>query len=211
LVTNRVTDMKRFILGFTTALLVAGSALADPAEIIKQKALAIRDMNNQQQGITPATAPTPAYTAPAPAPAAPSGPSATQQALMDRLQVDLNAIKSGAPATADQAVALQNDMNTLAKGANKPTKPELAKLSTDLAAALSEKTLSAVEMAQLTKNINIVLNCSVISAAYAQTFVSAAQAALRNSGVSDAKVDAVGGDLRAVVNEIQKSKAKLYQ
>ena len=205
-------DMKRSIFTCAAWLLVAGSALADPAEIIKQKALGIRDMNNQREGITPApAAPAPAYAAPAPAPAAPSGPSATQQALIDRFQVDLTAIKSGTSATADQTVALQNDMGTLAKGANKPTKPELAKLSTDLAAALSEKTISAVEMAQLTKNINIVMNCSVISAAYAQTFASAAQAALRNSGVSDAKVDAVGADLRAVVNEIQKSKAKLYQ
>ena len=204
--------MKRFIVVSTAMLLVAGSVLADPAEIIKQKALGIRDMNNQREGITPAPAnPGASYQAAAPAPVAPSGPSASQQALMDRLQTDLTAIKAGPAATADQTVALQNDMTTLAKGANKPTKPELVKLSTDLAAALAEKNISAVEMAQLTKNVNIVLNCSVISSSYAQTFVGGAQAALRNSGVSDAKVDAVGLDLRAIVNEIQKSKPKLYQ
>jgi hypothetical protein len=206
--------MKPFIIASIALLLLAGTVLADPAEIIKQKALAIRDMNNQREGITPPPAnpgAAPDASAPAATPAPPAGPSASQQTLINRLQIDLTAIKTGLPAKPEQAVALQNDMGTLAKGAVKPTKTELTKLSADLSAALTEKPVSDIEMAILAKNINIVLNCSILTPARAQTYVSDAQAALKNSGVSDQKVDAVGKDLHAIVVEILQSKPKLFQ
>jgi hypothetical protein len=204
---------KPFIMASIALLLMAGSVLADPAEIIKQKALAIRDMNNQREGITPPANPgaAPDASAPAAAPAPPAGPSASQQTLINRLQIDLTAIKTGLPAKPEQAVALQNDMGTLAKGAVKPSKSALTKLGADLSAALTEKPVSNIEMAILAKNINIVLNCSILTPARAQTYVSDAQAALKNSGVSDQKVDAVGKDLHAIVVEILQSKPKLFQ
>jgi len=193
---------KPFIMASIALLLMAGSVLADPAEIIKQKALAIRDMNNQREGITPPANPgaAPDASAPAAAPAPPAGPSASQQTLINRLQIDLTAIKTGLPAKPE-----------LAKGAVKPSKSALTKLGADLSAALTEKPVSNIEMAILAKNINIVLNCSILTPARAQTYVSDAQAALKNSGVSDQKVDAVGKDLHAIVVEILQSKPKLFQ
>ena len=201
--------MKRHIFTSITLVLMAGTVLADPAEIIKQKALGIRDMNNQRQGITPATPNSGGSSAPA-APAAPTGPSSEQQALIARLERDFITIKPGTVATPELETGLQNDMASLSKGP-KPTKPQLTKLATDVSAALAEKTIPPLDMGTLAKNINIVLNCSILKPAQTQTYISAAQAVLRNNGVSDTNVQAVGNDLKTIVNEIQKSKPKLYQ
>jgi hypothetical protein len=106
---------------------------------------------------------------------------------------------------------LQTDIESLAKGANKPSKTTTAKLAADLVDALADKDITAKDFAQLAKAVNVVMNCAPISPPRAQTFVTAAQTVLKSSGASDASVKAVGADLSLVIIEIQKARPKLYQ
>jgi hypothetical protein len=200
--------MKRFILIALASGLIAGNAAAS-AILVKEKAKQLRDQNNQQQGIPPQ----PGYPA-APSAAPPSGAqgiSPAQQQLIDKLQADLSAIKPGASVAAEQKERLQNDCSALAKGVSRPTKPVLAKLAADLSAALSGKSVSAKEQAQLARAVNVVVNSANLSAAQVQTYVNAAQSALKASGIAEQDAENVVADLKAIVAELQKNKPKLYQ
>jgi hypothetical protein len=204
--------MNRFFVIPTFLILSACVAFADPAEIIKQKALGIRDANNQRQaaiagGSAAAPAPAPAPTA-APAP---SGPSADQQTLINRLQHDLMGVKLGGPVPPELVTGIQTDINALIRSANKPTTNQINKLAVDISSALTNRTLQPVDMANLARDINVSVNCAVLTQARATTFATGAQTTLRNGGIGDAPSQAVNADLQAIVNEIQKNKPKLYQ
>ena|SRR5579883_521893 len=201
--------MKR-IITLLAVMALARIASADPADLVKQKAKAIRDQNNQQQGVVSPGAPSGTSSAPAPGNSS-QGMSAAQQALLDRLQTDLNVIKTGGVATADEKLRVETDIGLLAKGANKPSKASLSKLSTDLTTALAEKPLSASDLTRLAKNINVVVNCGFLTPERAQSFVNESQIILKNSGVSAATVQLISNDLNAIVVEIRKSKPKLFQ
>jgi hypothetical protein len=203
--------MKQFLPAAMAFLLAVNGAHAS-AELVKQKAQHIRDVNNQQQGVVtqPPNAPA-SGTAGAASPSAPQGMSAAQQALVDRLETDLVAVKPGTNVTDQQRTGLEMDMAALAKGANQPTKAELAKLSTDLSAALAGKTVAERDMGQLAKAINIVVNCTALTPARAQAYVTAAQTILKSSAVSDENIQTVSTDMKAIIYEIQKSKPKLFQ
>jgi hypothetical protein len=200
--------MKRFILIALASGLIAGNAAAS-AILVKEKAKQLRDQNNQQQGIPPQ----PGYPA-APSATPPSGAqgiSTAQQQLIDKLQADLGAIKPGATVAAEQKEQLQNDCSALAKGVSRPSKPVLAKLAADLSAALSGKSVSAKEQAQLARAVNVVVNSANLSAAQVQTYVNAAQSALKASGIAEQDAENVVADLKAIAAELQKNKPKLYQ
>lgn len=201
--------MKRFAITFLATMFFISNAMAS-AELVKQKAMQQRDLNNQQQGVKPAT---PGAATPSSTPATPSTPQGinpAQQALLDRLQTDFAAIKTGAVATADDKQHLLTDLSVLAKGV-KPTKDELTKLAADLASALAEKMPATKDLAQLAKDVNIVCNCGILSSAQTQTFIAESQSILKKAGVSDTAVQTVGADLKAIVKEIQKNKPSLYQ
>ena len=205
--------MKRFLSSVLITLLMAKTAWAS-ADLVKERAKRQRDINNEQQGVVPPAPNAPAQPGGYAAPATPSGPqgiSSAQQKLVDRLETDFTAIKPATTATPEQKQSLQNDLATLAKGANKPSSPALAKLAANLSAALAEKTIAAPQLTQLAKNLNIIMNCTIMNSARAQTFVAEAQTVLKTAGVSAPNVQAVGSDLKAIVAELQKSKPKLYQ
>lgn len=204
--------MKRTITTTVAALLMASVVWAgDPAQIAKERAKQQRDINNQQQGIAPApTAPPPS--APTPTSSTPQGGlSASQQALIDRLQTDFNSIKSGSATNAGQKLHLQDDIASLDKSAYKPSKSSLAKLSEHLTAALAEKPVSYRDMGQIARDINIILNSSNLSMTQSEHFVSDAQLRLKNSGISPATVQLIVNDLGLIIVEIQRSKPKLFQ
>jgi hypothetical protein len=201
--------MKRTITIFLATMSIAGSVFAS-AEIVKERAKQQRDLNNQQQGIAPAPS-TPAPSAPAPGAPAQQGISPVQQSLIDRLQNDIAIIKPGASVTPGEKSHLQDDIASLNKGANKPSKTALAKLVDHLAAALAEKPLSSRDMAQLSRDINIVANSAFLTSAQTQRFVNEAQLILKNSGVSASTVQLIGNDLGNIVIELQKNKPKLFQ
>jgi hypothetical protein len=201
--------MKHFLV-FAAAWLMAVNGAFGSAELVKQKAQHIRDVNNQQQGVVTQPPNAPSASSPG-TPSASPGMSSAQQALVDRLETDLSAIKAGSTVTDHERTGLQLDMASLAKGATQPTKAELAKLSTDLSSALAEKAVAERDMGQLSKAINIVVNSAPLTPPRAQSYVTAAQTILKNSGVSETNSDMIGTDLKAILTEIQKGKSKLFQ
>ncbi|HWF17772.1 MAG TPA: hypothetical protein VG754_00810 [Verrucomicrobiae bacterium] len=202
--------MKRTITTILATMLIANIAMAS-AELVKEKAKQQRDINNQQQGIAPApSSPAPGVSAPSPSGPQP-GISPAQQALVERLQNDLAIFKTGATVTPEQKSRIQDDLSLLMKGSYKPSKATLAKLAEHLSAALAEKPLSPTYMTRLSRDINIVVNSAFLTPAQSQRFVADAQLALKNGGVSAGTVQLIGNDLGSIINEIQKSKPKLYQ
>lgn len=207
--------MKRFIAAALVLALFASRTSAQDAggaqaQMVKERAKRARDVNNASQGIPNGTPPA----ATPPAPAAPAGPRTmdpAQQQLVDKLQTDLVSIKAGSPVTPDQQQVLTSDFFALAKGATKPSKDSLARLANHFSAALAGKNVAAHDQAQMAKAINIVMNSDRVSAAQAQTFVTAVQKSLKASGVADQDTQPVVDDLKAIVTEIQKNKPKLYQ
>jgi hypothetical protein len=200
--------MKRLIPIALAAGLIAGNAAAS-AILVKEKAKQLRDQNNQRQGV-----PTqPGYPAAPPAapPSGAQGIAPAQQQLIDKLQADLGAIKPGATVAAEQKEQLQNDCSALAKGVSRPSKPVLTKLAADLSAALSSKGVPAKEQAQLARAVNVVVNSANLSAAQVQTYVNAAQSALKAGGIAEQDAENVVADLKAIAAELQKNKPKLYQ
>ncbi len=206
--------MKRFMASLLALMLLAGNALAQGAqgELIKQKAIQQRNINNEQQGITPPAAPAPGA-APSSAPSGPQGISSAQQQLIDKLQSDLAAIKPGSQVTPDQKLQLESDFTALAKGVSKPSKSRLTKLADDLSAALAGNNISVKDHAQLAKDLNIIMNSGNpnLTPAQTQTFVTAAQTVLKTGGVAGPETLAVTVDLKAIVNDLQQNKPKLYQ
>jgi hypothetical protein len=205
--------MKQFILSALALMLVTGSALGQ-ADLVKKKAEQIRDNNNQQQGIAPPPAPAPASPGiqmPTTLPSITAGLTLAPQALLDHFVTDAVAIKAGAAATAEQKLALANDLTALCKGGTKPAQAVLTKLAGDFSTVLTEKALANKDVALLAKNLNIILNCAPLAAARVQPLITQAQTVLKTAGIVPGTVDAIGGDLKTIVTQIQQNKPKLYQ
>lgn len=204
--------MKRIIFTLLAAMLMANIAMAS-AVLVKERAKSVRDQNNQQQGVATPPPNNPSSGAPSGggASSGAQGISSAQQSLIDRLNNDLTVIKVSTPATAVQKQHVQDDLASLSKGANKPSKTALAKLSQDLTTALVEKQLSSKDLGQLAKNINIVVNCGFLTADRAQTFVNESRIILKNAGVSDPTVQLIVKDLNIIIVEIQRKKPDIFQ
>jgi len=201
-------------LAFLFLLLVfAGTspAFAQADVIIKNKAKAIRDANNAQQGVV---SPQPAAPAPGAPPSsatnAPRGIDPAQQANIDKLEADIAAIKAGVRVPLDQRKQMQDDALLLAKGAVKPSGQSLTNLVKDLAIALAEKgvTQSDTGPAQLSRDLNVVMNSMNLTPGQIQPVIIAARNLLLTAHVPEDDYKAVVTDLNAIVTELQKNKPK---
>lgn len=202
--------MKRTTLSFAVMLAVfsAVSVLAQSDMIILQRAKNLRDANNAQQGVPPPSAPT----APSPPPSD-STPSPVQQEIkhnLDKVALDLAAIKSGAEVSTDEKQSLQNDLLALSRGSVKPSKEALSKLAEDLSGALSGSAASGGHD-KLAAALGTILNSSMTTSVQAQKSVQTAQDFLKSNGVPDAAVEAVANDCKSILAEVQKKTPKLYQ
>lgn len=204
--------MKLLVSSSLALILLTAQAMAQgaAAEMIKQKALQQRDINNQQQGVISSTASAPQ---PGSAPAAQQGVSSAQQQLIAKVQSDLAAIRPGAEVSTSTKSQLQVDLAALSRGATKPSHTHVAKLTDDLAAALSANGSNVPDNAQLAKDLNIVMNSGSPSLSNAQTqsYVAGAQTVLKAGGVGPTQTDTVTADLKIIVAELQQNKPKLYQ
>ncbi len=201
--------MKSFLVFLLAAIVargVLGQDVGAQAEMVKKRALRIRDQNNINQGITPAASTAPAQ-AQAVSTAAPHGITPAQQQLIDKLQTDISGIAGGATATAAQKQTVQDDLSSLARG-SKPSRDALNKLASDLAAALGSRNVSLRNAPQLAKALNVVMNSGKLSPAQTQSFVTVAQSTLKAGGVGDASAEIVINDLKAVATELQKGGGK---
>lgn len=206
-------------------LVLAVAAISTPscwpqAQIVKQRADQIRQRNNDTQATLDAmsgqpAAPPPQSSAPtavsAPPAAAGGGMDPAQVKLIEHLTSDLGALKPGTAATAEQKNALVNDLTAISKVPVKPSKAAMTKTVDDLAAALDEKSLSPAQLTKLARSLNVVLNCSRLDAAHAQTWIAEAQTVFKAVGVSAPTVQSLGTNLGSMVADIQHTKSKLYQ
>jgi hypothetical protein len=208
--------MNRFVASSLCLLLfltLATSVFAQGVDvIIKNKARAIRDANNAQQGVVPAqpAAPAPGSGPGASATNAPRGIDPAQQANIDKLASDISDIKPGVRVPLDQRRQISADALILAKGAAKPSGQSLTNFVRDLSGALAHSgvTLKDTGPAQLARDINIIVNSMNLSAGQVQPVIIAARNTLLTSGVSEDDYQPVVTDLNAIVTELQKAKAK---
>jgi flagellar motor protein MotB len=183
------------------ALLIAASAFADANyNIVKQRARAVSDQNNAEQGrIQKATA----ATEPTPAPMDPAL-QATLQNISD-LQGNFTAFTKadGAPDT-NQKNTLLNNLSQAAQG-TKAASADVKKLADDLVTALAGKNkLTVPQLKKLAVSVHALFNSSHLNAAQQKTMLDDVQKILTEAGVSDTDATNVVADLKKITEETAK-------
>jgi len=178
-------------------LLVAASVYADPGVIILQRAKELSNQNNVRQGVAPPTeAAQPAVT-----PTAPAGP--TLSPVLLRFNTEIAAIRADAQVTPDQNQKLAQDLVLAAQGA-KPSFASASKLAADVAAAFSEKPLSATSRARFVQELDAVLNPNKYPQAKLDGIIRDVQAIFQENGLARMKAVAIANEVKAIATEIQK-------
>lgn len=132
-------------------------------------------------------------------------PSAQQQANIEKLKTDLQAIRAGSEVTPQQKEQLAQSLKTLAEGTTKPSEASIEQLANDLAAARSDGELSKAEQIKLIQDIQTVLNSANIPMAEVEAAINDAQAILVASGVSKEDAQVIANDLQAIALELKKN------
>jgi hypothetical protein len=149
--------------------LVAGSIQADPYSQSIQRARRTSDQNNAQQAtlMDPAAPAAPAAATPAPAPADPAL-AATLQNIAG-LQADFAALALAATntVTAEQRVALLNDLAAAAQG-TKASRDSIQKTAKQLITLLPGKKIAAAQQNRLARCVHAAFNGAQFTAAQQQ-------------------------------------------
>ncbi|MDW8310001.1 MAG: hypothetical protein RMK20_11570, partial [Verrucomicrobiales bacterium] len=179
------------------------------ADQIKRRARATAEQNNARQGVAPPpkTTPQPASPTPAQRPAAPTAPVvapakptavvptlSTTQAVA-KLEADLAAFQSAAPATQEHRQQLLRDIAQSARG-QKPFLTTATGFVDALGAALAGRQLDAEHRNRFAQKLEAVLNCGSLPAAQLDGLIADAQAALESGGVPREKAAEVARQLR---------------
>ena len=181
---------KLIISGAVTFVFITAAFGAGSEAIIKQRAKELSNQNNVRQGVAPPTQPS------TPAPAAPAAPA--QSAGMTHFQTDLGALKSDAPATAEQKQKLANDIMTMAQG-TKPAQAAATKLADDLVIAFATKPLSATSRARFAQELDAVLNPGKYPQAKMQAIFDDVQAIFQENGIDRKHAATIAEDVKALV------------
>ena len=180
--------MKTFI-AFFSALLVAGTVVADPYSIAKQQAKnAAAQEENAQHAISAAAA----------APAEPPANPALEATLknISSLRVDLANLDHD-PANTQP---LTTDLTAAAQGA-KASPASVSKLAGNLAAVIAGNKKLAPQHQKLAQNLHAIFNSSHLSPTQQQAIFDGVQKILLQGGVPSADTDQVIGDLKAIASE----------
>jgi type IV secretory pathway VirB10-like protein len=214
--------MKTFLLLLLAMGCLAQNAFAQGAQAdqIKRRARATAEQNNARQGVPPPARPTPppvappatrAATPPAPALAAPQ-PAATAPTLsttqaVARLETDLAALQTAAPATQEQKQQLLRDIAQSARG-QKPFLTTATGFVDALSAALSGQKLDAEHLSRFARSLEGVLNCAALSSARLDALIAEAQAALESGGLPREKAAAVVHQLRLLARDVRRGSGR---
>ena len=101
----------------------------------------------------------------------------------------------------------QKDLIGAVQGPAKPGRESISRLAEDLAAALSERKLSAPQQARLAKDIHVVLN-NAYAPVEAQVHGNEMLAILKAIGVGQSEVQTLANDLKAIASELQRNAPK---
>lgn len=210
--------MKTFLLLLLAMGCLAQNAFAQGAQAdqIKRRARATAEQNNARQGVPPPARPTPPpvappATPPAPALAAPQ-PAATVPTLsttqaVARLETDLAALQTAAPATQEQKQQLLRDIAQSARG-QKPFLTTATGFVDALSAALSGQKLDAEHLSRFARSLEGVLNCAALSSARLDALIAEAQAALESGGLPREKAAAVVHQLRLLARDVRRGSGR---
>jgi len=196
--------MNRILVQAALLAVLAGSAVAGPDVIIRERAKQLRDENNARQGVTPATAPPAAPAKPGAAAAAPATVLTPQQANLVRLQTDLAGFKTNTTASAEQIQRLANDLSAVAQGPNKPSSQAVSRLAGNLAMALAQKALTAGERSRLLQDLNALLNSTSLPREQTQDIAADLQRIFKGCD----QAASIAGEAKAIAADIQKTAAK---
>ncbi|MEM1181866.1 MAG: hypothetical protein AAGM22_26205 [Acidobacteriota bacterium] len=124
----------------------------------------------------------------------------TQKAQAEQLRAELAALGHGGVAAEDEIRELAADLQSMAI---QPPDPDLVHdLAGDLQGALSDSSLSPVEMAQLSQSVYAVLNSAGLDATEVQVLVDDVEAILLAADVSSSDVQAVVSSLQDVAGSV---------
>ena len=182
--------------------LFAASAFGQGSDIIiRERAKQLRDQNNARQGVPP---PAPAAK-PGTPPSGQTPPAATSQpAGLARLQNDLLAVKTNTTVTAEQQQRLANDLAAMAQGPIRPSTAVTTKLAANIAAGLSQKSLSQNERSRLSQDLNALLNGASLPKDQTTDLIADVQKIFKGTDHAAAVV----ADLKTIAGEVQKTAAK---
>lgn len=180
---------------FSTALLLAGTALADVNyNMARDQAKRGANSGNAQQPQSPGSS---APQAPPTDPAL----AATLKNVAD-LRADIAALVKAddATAAADQRMPLLNHLSAAAQG-TKASAASVKKLAGDLIAAVSAKAKLTGKEVKLARGIHALFNGAHLSATQQQTLLGGIKKTLTEAGVADDDADKVTEDLTTVAAE----------
>jgi hypothetical protein len=199
--------MKTRIAAFC-ALLIAGSALADPYTIAKSQAKRASSQNDAEQSriANAANGAAPAQPAPAAPAATPANP-ALQATLnnINSLQANFAVLNNAAADTPDpdQKISLLNNLSSAAQG-TKPASTSVKTLADDLVAAVAgRKKLNAAQQTTLARDVHAIFNSAHLSAAQQQALYDGVQKILTDGGASVDDAVNVVTDLKKISAETQ--------
>jgi len=127
----------------------------------------------------------------------------TQKSNVDKLRSDVTGIKSDSQVTPEMKTKLATDIQSMAKGATKPSGESVSALSESLSTAMADGNISKVEKAKLMQNIETVMNSANISAEDLQTVINDSRTILEASGVEQSDVETVISDMQKIGAELK--------
>ena len=181
--------MKRFAAIILTVVL-AETALADPALIIKQRAKDTANQNNAQQGQPPQY----------PGAASPGSPAPAPVPLTPEQKAFLTVANDLAVPKAEDAKKLATDLMAIGFAASKST-ATIQKLAKDLIAALEGKSATPEARSRIVQGIRTVMNGGAQPAAKIDPYIADVSAILKIAGANATAVATVNADLKTLRTE----------
>lgn len=185
-------------------MLVAFGASAASEQIIKQRAINIRDQNKTGQTPVPGR---PVVSPNQSQPRqfvtnAPANHLTDEQQRLLRVQRSLTAIRPDAPIDPVEKAQFEKDVMNLVVTGKKPAHRSVAKLSEGICGALSKRMLSRPTQANLIQNLNIAANPGKYTKTQVDKAISDTQALFEANNLPKKDAEKIANDLKALSAEI---------
>lgn len=190
-------------------LLAAFGASAASEQIIKQRAINIRDQNANRT--TAGQTPIPGRPVVVPNTNQPTKQFVTnppanhltdeQQRLL-RVQNSLTVIRAGAPIDPVEKAQFEKDILNLVVVGKKPAHRSVAKVSEGVCGALSQRMLSRPTQARLVQNLNIAMNPGRHTKVQVDKAISDTQALFESNNLPKKDAEKIATDLKALSAEV---------
>ena len=196
---STATRMKRSL--FTLLMLnLCVTAVLAQAEIVKQRAKGVANVNNPPAGNSSAA---PVTSAPRPAPTA--TPPNVQQQRVTKLKADLAGIHQAGKVSPEAKQEFTKDLLALAQGATRPSASSLSALADSLLPAIADQKVSRAIDDRLVQKLVVLINSRGLSSTRTQEIADEAQTALTSAGVSAEDAAKISSALQAIATDVQQA------